>query len=108
MHRAAAPVHTGYPAPGVEMSAQNALKLRRRVNGLGASHARCSRAAWSALRDPHNLDARDGGAARPVPVVKRGGRKEMPLPGGGSQPRRTGSRALVEALARAFHRKRMP
>jgi len=38
--------------------------------------------------------------------VKRGGRKEMQLPEGATQPRRADS-ALVKALARAFRWKRM-
>lgn len=42
----------------------------------------------------------------PFRVVKRGGRKEMHLPEGGAQPRRTDS-TLVKALARAFRWKRM-
>ena len=54
--------------------------------------------------------------ARPIPdtvtlhvpfrVVKHGGRKEMQLPEGAAQPRRTDS-TLVKALARAFRWKRM-
>lgn len=42
----------------------------------------------------------------PFRVVKRGGRKEMQLPDGVKQPRRTDS-TLVKALARAFRWKRM-
>jgi len=42
----------------------------------------------------------------PFRVVKRGGRKEMRLPEGAAQPRRTDS-TLVKALARAFRWKRM-
>ncbi|RYH06148.1 hypothetical protein [Tropicimonas sp. IMCC6043] len=42
----------------------------------------------------------------PFCVVKRGGRKEMHLPEGARQPRRTDS-ALTKALARAFRWKRM-
>lgn len=42
----------------------------------------------------------------PFRVVKRGGRKEMQLPGGATQPRRTDN-TLVKALARAFRWKRM-
>ncbi|WP_413877157.1 hypothetical protein [Albidovulum sp.] len=42
----------------------------------------------------------------PFRVVKRGGRKEMQMPDGAVQPRRTDS-ALVKALARAFRWKRM-
>ena len=42
----------------------------------------------------------------PFRVVKRGGRKEMQLPEGAAQPRRTDG-ALVKALARAFRWKRM-
>ena len=42
----------------------------------------------------------------PFRVVKRGGRKEMQLPEGGTRPARTDS-ALVKALARAFRWKRM-
>ena len=42
----------------------------------------------------------------PFRVVKRGGRKEMQLPDGAVQPRRTDS-TLVKALARAFRWKRM-
>lgn len=42
----------------------------------------------------------------PFRVVKRGGRKEMQLPEGGTHPARTDS-ALVKALARAFRWKRM-
>ena len=42
----------------------------------------------------------------PFRVVKRGGRKEMQMPDGAVQPRRTGS-TLVKALARAFRWKRM-
>jgi hypothetical protein len=42
----------------------------------------------------------------PFRVVKRGGRKEMQLPEGTTQPRRTDS-TLVKALARAFRWKRM-
>ena len=42
----------------------------------------------------------------PFRVVKRGGRKEMQLPGGAVQPRRTDN-TLVKALARAFRWKRM-
>ncbi|KPQ01755.1 MAG: putative transcriptional regulator [Rhodobacteraceae bacterium HLUCCA12] len=41
----------------------------------------------------------------PFRVVKRGGRKEMQLPEGATQPQRTDS-ALVKALARAFRWKR--
>ncbi|WEF23174.1 hypothetical protein [Paracoccus sp. S3-43] len=37
----------------------------------------------------------------PFRVVKRGGRKEMQMPEGATQPRRTDN-ALVKALARAF------
>ena len=54
--------------------------------------------------------------ARPIPetvtlhvpfrVVKRGGRKEMQMPEGAPQPRRTDS-TLVKALARAFRWKQM-
>ncbi len=42
----------------------------------------------------------------PFLIVKRGGRKEMQMPEGAVQPRRTDS-ALVKALARAFRWKRM-
>ena len=42
----------------------------------------------------------------PFRVVKRSGRKEMQLPEGAGQPRRTDS-TLVKALARAFRWKRM-
>ena len=42
----------------------------------------------------------------PFSVVKRGGRKEMHLPEGAAQPRRTDN-ALLKALARAFRWKRM-
>ena len=42
----------------------------------------------------------------PFRVVKRGGRKEMQLPDGAAQPRKTDS-TLVKALARAFRWKRM-
>jgi hypothetical protein len=39
-------------------------------------------------------------------VVKRGGRKEMQLPEGAAQPRKTDN-TLIKALARAFRWKRM-
>ncbi|WP_249200478.1 hypothetical protein [Thetidibacter halocola] len=42
----------------------------------------------------------------PFRLVKRGGRKEMQLPQGSTQPRRTDN-TLVKALARAFRWKRM-
>lgn len=42
----------------------------------------------------------------PFRVVKRGGRKEMLLPEGATQPRRIDN-TLVKALARAFRWKRM-
>ncbi|ADZ72551.1 bacteriophage-like protein [Pannonibacter phragmitetus] len=42
----------------------------------------------------------------PFRVVKRGGRKEMQMPDGAVQPRRTDN-TLVKALARAFRWKRM-
>ncbi|TMV10323.1 hypothetical protein FGK63_04475 [Ruegeria sediminis] len=42
----------------------------------------------------------------PFRVVKRGGRKEIQLPEGAAQPRRTDN-TLVKALARAFRWKRM-
>lgn len=42
----------------------------------------------------------------PFRVVKRGGRKEMQMPDGATQPRRTDN-SLVKALARAFRWKRM-
>ena len=42
----------------------------------------------------------------PFRVVKRGGRKEMQLPEGAVQPRRTDN-TLVKALARAFRWKRL-
>jgi hypothetical protein len=42
----------------------------------------------------------------PFRVVKRGGRKEMHLPEGAAQLRRTDS-TLIKALARAFRWKRM-
>lgn len=42
----------------------------------------------------------------PFRVVKRSGRKEMHLPEGAEQPRKTDS-TLVKALARAFRWKRM-
>ena len=42
----------------------------------------------------------------PFQIVKRGGRKEMQMPDGTMQPRRTDS-TLVKALARAFRWKRM-
>lgn len=42
----------------------------------------------------------------PFRVVKRSGRKEMQMPEGAAQPRRTDS-VLVKALARAFRWKRM-
>ena len=42
----------------------------------------------------------------PFRIVKRGGRKEMQLPEGATQARRTDS-ALIKALARAFRWKRM-
>jgi hypothetical protein len=42
----------------------------------------------------------------PFRVVTRGGRKEMQLPDGATQPRRTDN-TLVKALARAFRWKRM-
>ena len=42
----------------------------------------------------------------PFRIVKRGGRKEMQMPEGTTQPRRTDS-TLVKALARAFRWKRM-
>lgn len=42
----------------------------------------------------------------PFRIVKRGGRKEMQLPEGATQPRRTDN-TLVKALARAFRWKRM-
>lgn len=42
----------------------------------------------------------------PFRVVKRGGRKEMRMPEGATQPRRTDN-TLVKALARAFRWKRI-
>ena len=42
----------------------------------------------------------------PFRIVKRGGRKEMQMPEGGAQTRRTDN-TLVKALARAFRLKRM-
>lgn len=42
----------------------------------------------------------------PFRVVRRGGRKEMQMPEGATQPRRTDN-TLVKALARAFRWKRM-
>lgn len=42
----------------------------------------------------------------PFRVVKRGGRKEMQVPEGATQPRRTDN-TLVKGLARAFRWKRM-
>ena len=42
----------------------------------------------------------------PFRIVKRDGRKEMPLPEGAAQPRRTDI-TLIKALARAFRWKRM-
>jgi len=42
----------------------------------------------------------------PFRIVKRGGRKEMQLPEGATQPRRTDN-TLVKALARAFRWKRI-
>ena len=42
----------------------------------------------------------------PFRIVKRGGRKEMRLPEGATQPRQTDN-TLVKALARAFRWKRM-
>ena len=42
----------------------------------------------------------------PFRIAKRGGRKEMQLPQGNAQPRRTDT-SLVKALARAFRWKRM-
>ena len=42
----------------------------------------------------------------PFRLVKRGGRKEMQMPEGATQPRRTDN-TLVKALARAFRWKRM-
>ena len=42
----------------------------------------------------------------PFRIVKRGGRKEMQMPEGVAQPRRTDN-TLVKALARAFRWKRM-
>jgi hypothetical protein len=42
----------------------------------------------------------------PFRVVKRGGRKEMQLPEGSAQPRRTDS-TLIKAMARAFRWKRL-
>jgi hypothetical protein len=42
----------------------------------------------------------------PFRVVKRGGRKEMQMPKGATQSRRTDS-ALIKALARAFRWKRL-
>ncbi|MFD1507936.1 hypothetical protein [Lacimonas salitolerans] len=42
----------------------------------------------------------------PFRIVKRGGRKEMQMPKGATQSRRTDS-ALIKALARAFRWKRM-
>lgn len=42
----------------------------------------------------------------PFRIVKRGGRKEMQLPEGATQSRRTDS-TLIKALARAFRWKRM-
>lgn len=42
----------------------------------------------------------------PFRIVKRGGRKEMQLPDGVKQPRRTDN-TLVKAMARAFRWKRM-
>jgi hypothetical protein len=42
----------------------------------------------------------------PFRLLKRGGRKEMQMPEGAVQPRRTDS-TLVKALARAFRWKRM-
>jgi hypothetical protein len=42
----------------------------------------------------------------PFRIVKRGGRKEMQMPDGTTQPRRTDN-SLVKALSRAFRWKRM-
>lgn len=42
----------------------------------------------------------------PFRIVKRGGRKEMQMPEGATQPRRTDN-TVVKALARAFRWKRM-
>ncbi|WP_370283010.1 hypothetical protein [Pseudooceanicola sp.] len=42
----------------------------------------------------------------PFRIVKRGGRKEMQMPDGAAQPKRTDN-TLVKALARAFRWKRM-
>lgn len=64
--------------------------------------AQCWRAIWARQYEPRGTDL-DAVTFR---VVKRGGRKEMQLPKGVAQPRRTDS-TLIKALARAFRWKRM-
>ena len=58
-----------------------------------ASHARCARAGWSA---PHDPPAAPETVTLHVPfrVLKRGGRKEMHLPEGATQTRRTDNRLV--------------
>ena len=83
------------------------LNVRLRVDGLGGL-------AREMLAGGHGSSRMT--RATPIPetvtlhvpfrVVKRGGRKEMQLPEGAAQPRRTDS-TLVKALARAFRWKRM-
>ena len=60
----------------------------------------------SGSRSPVELAADVAVLHVPFRLVKRGGRKEMQLPDGASQPRRAGN-TVVKALARAFRWKRM-
>ena len=82
------------------------LNVRLRMDGsagcardAGRRHGRSRMTRATPIPDTVTLQV-------PFRVVKHGGRKEVQLPDGATQPRRTDN-ALVKALARAFRWKRM-
>jgi hypothetical protein len=83
------------------------LNVRLRVDGLGGLAREMLAGGIGGSRMTRGAPIPDTVTLHvPFRIVKRGGRKEMQLPEGATQPRRTDN-TLVKALARAFRWKRM-
>ena len=81
-----------HPKMGVNLACRSTRDARRRNRGGSVSRS-------TPIPETVTLHV-------PFRIVKRGGRKEMQMPDGAAEPRRSDN-TLVKALARAFRWKRM-
>jgi DNA invertase Pin-like site-specific DNA recombinase len=98
-YRGAAGRARRYRNRGPERAAARRWPWRLRVRDAGGKHGRSGVTRATSIPDTVTLHV-------PLTLIKRGGRKEMQLPEGAEQTRRTDN-TLIKALARAFRWKRM-